>query len=67
MSIMITKPNVSQNEAENDKQNVEASVMAEPKRDIYPAVNNRLMGLMLWFGLAFVAGVILIQQFSGYN
>lgn len=64
---MTTKPNMDTNEAENETPQAAASANAQPKRDIYPAVNSRLMGLMLWLGLAFVAAVILIQQFSGYN
>jgi hypothetical protein len=64
---MTTKPNMASHEAENDKSQAAASAMAQSKRDIYPAVNSRLMGLMLWLGFAFVVGVILIQQFSGYN
>ncbi len=63
---MTTKPSTPGNKAENEDSN-KPIAPSQPKRDIYPAVNSRFMGLMLWLGLAFVVGVILIQQFSGYN
>jgi hypothetical protein len=36
------------------------------KRQIYPEVSDKLKGLAIWLGLAFVVIVLILQQFSGY-
>jgi hypothetical protein len=63
---MTTKPSTPGNQVENED-SITPTAPSQPKRDIYPAVNSRFMGMMLWLGLAFAVAVILIQQFSGYN
>lgn len=39
----------------------------QPKRDIYPEVNERFKGMIIWLGLGFVLMVFVIQKFSGYS
>jgi hypothetical protein len=36
------------------------------KREIYPEINDKYKGLVIWLGLCFVVIVVIMQQFSGY-
>ena len=38
-----------------------------PKRAIYPQMNAKFQGMLIWLGLAFVVMVFLVQHFSGYS
>ena len=37
------------------------------KHEIYPKVSSRFMGAVIWLGILFIAAVVLVQNFSGYN
>jgi hypothetical protein len=61
---MTTKP-------DRDANNTEAShpvnTPPQAQQDIYPEVNGRFKGMIIWLGLAFVVMVFLVQHYSGYN
>ncbi len=65
---MTTKPSIDINKTEDEEsQPLNASVLDVPKRKLYPEMNDRFKGVVIWLGLGFVAMVVLIQQFSGYS
>jgi hypothetical protein len=64
---MTTKPNESKKLAENEESHALIAPSTQSKREIYPEVNDRLKGMLIWLGLAFVVMVFLVQHFSGYS
>ena len=64
---MATKPNKNTSKAEDEVSSSAITPPEKPKRDIYPEVNDRIKGAIMWLGLVFVATVIWVQYFSGYS
>lgn len=58
---------IAVNKAENEESQALISPPPQPKREIYPEVNDRFKGVVVWLGLAFVVMVFLVQYFSGYS
>ena len=54
---------------ESQKGELEPNRIAEKpiRREVYPAVSNRMKQLAGWLMIAFIVAVILVQQFSGYS
>jgi hypothetical protein len=59
------KPDTAMNE-DDKSQNLDTPI-AQPKRKVYPDVNNRLSASVIWLGIFFVVMVFLVQHFSGYS
>jgi hypothetical protein len=64
---MTTRPELVTNKNESEESQTPITPLQQPKRDVYPEVNGRFMGTILWLGLAFVVMVLLLQYFSGYS
>lgn len=62
---MTTKSNISINDTEDSHSSISPSAQSKP--EIYPQVNDRLKGAVMWLGLVFVVLVIFVQYFSGYS
>jgi len=62
---MSTKPDFADKNFEESQTSVSDS--PEIKREIYPHINERFKGVVIWLGIAFVVVVFLIQKFSGYS
>jgi hypothetical protein len=62
---MTTKPDLPISNA--DEPDTSITLSAQPKREIYPQVNDRIKGAVMWLGFVFVAMVIFVQYFSGYS
>ncbi|MEQ1739919.1 MAG: hypothetical protein ABL884_08430 [Methyloglobulus sp.] len=66
---MTTRPELDTNKDEGEGEECQTQITppTQPKREVYPEVNGRFMGAILWLGLAFVVMVLLLQNFSGYS
>jgi hypothetical protein len=62
---MTTKPHIEMNKDEQSQ--TSNGPLTEPKRKIYPEMNARFTGGLVWLGIAFVVIVFLVQHFSGYS
>jgi hypothetical protein len=62
---MPTKPDFADKNFEGSQTSFSES--PEIKREIYPQINERFKGVVIWLGIAFVVVVFLIQKFSGYS
>ncbi len=63
---MKTEPTSLINKTEDEELQT-LKIPPQPKREIYPEVNDRVKGAFIWLGLAFVVMVFLVQHFSGYS
>jgi hypothetical protein len=64
---MTTNPNKSTKKSEDEESKTLIAESTQTKQEIYPEVNGRLKGMVVWLGLAFVVVVFLVQYYSGYN
>lgn len=64
---MTTRPELATNKDEGEESQAQITPPKQPKQEIYPEVNGRFMGAILWLGLAFVVMVLFLQYFSGYS
>lgn len=64
---MTTEPEISTNKAEDQGLQPLITPSPQAKHEIYPEVNARLKGAIVWLGLGFIVMVFLVQQFSGYS
>jgi hypothetical protein len=62
MKPLIKPPNA----IDEDTNNISPTTTQE-KQKIYPEVNDRLKGAVIWLGLCFVLMVFIVQYFSGYS
>ncbi|MEQ1559821.1 MAG: hypothetical protein ABL933_12890 [Methyloglobulus sp.] len=63
---MNTEPTDSTHKTEGEElQTVITPPQSKPQ--IYPDMNDRFKGAVIWLGLAFVVMVFLVQHFSGYS
>lgn len=63
---MSNKPLINENNAEIQGLQDKLAEISQEKRDLYPEVNDRLKGVVLWSGLGFVLLVLFLQYYSGY-
>jgi hypothetical protein len=61
------KPLIKTQNAINEDPHKLSSAAPEENKDIYPVVNERLKGAVIWLGLCFVLMVFIVQYFSGYS
>ncbi len=64
---MTINPNTTTEKSEDEASNTSTTPSTPTKQEIYPEVNGRLKGMVIWLGLAFVVVVFLVQYYSGYN
>jgi hypothetical protein len=64
---MTAWPDKFTNKVEAEESQGSVTPLPESKREIYPQVNDRFKGAVIWLGLAFIVMVFLVQQFSGYS
>lgn len=64
---MTTRPELATNKDEGEESQTQITPPQQPKQEVYPEVNGRFMGAILWLGLAFVVMVLFLQYFSGYS
>jgi hypothetical protein len=55
------------NNVEGEESQSQSPDVLQGKREIYPEVNDRFKGTVLWLGLGFIVLVFLVQHFSGYS
>jgi hypothetical protein len=63
---MATKPSIDTHKAE-EAESQDLNAAPPQPRQLYPEVNDRFKGAVIWLGLAFVVIVFLVQHFSGYS
>jgi hypothetical protein len=59
--------NTSTKKSEDEESNTLITPSTQTKQEIYPEVNGRLKGMIIWLGLGFIVVVFLVQHYSGYN
>ena len=64
---MATKPSIDTHNAEEAEAHGPNTSPPQSNRQLYPEVNDRFKGAVIWLGLAFVVMVFLVQHFSGYS
>ncbi len=64
---MTTKPSVVVNNTDDETSQPAIAPPTQLKREIYPEVNDRLKGAVMWLGFIFIVVVIWVQYFSGYS